>query len=128
MIELRDATVSYAGSGAPVLDGVSLRLERGDWVAITGANGSGKTTLLSALAGLIRVYQVAISPYLGPRCRFYPSCSHYAQEALQAHGPLRGLLLAARRLLRCHPFNPGGVDPVPPPRAHSRVATDNTRG
>jgi len=71
----------------------------------------------------IRAYQLLVSPLLGPRCRFYPSCSAYAVQALTVHGPLRGSWLAARRLLRCHPWNPGGLDPVPPshPGAH-RVA------
>lgn len=63
---------------------------------------------------LIRGYQIALSPLLGPRCRFYPSCSSYAVEALRTHGALRGSWLAGRRLLRCHPWNPGGLDPVPP--------------
>jgi uncharacterized protein len=63
---------------------------------------------------LVRGYQIAISPLLGPRCRFYPSCSAYAIEALRVHGALRGSWLAGRRLLRCHPWNPGGLDPVPP--------------
>ena len=67
----------------------------------------------------LRFYQRWISPALGPRCRFAPSCSHYAAEALQVHGPLRGSWLATRRLLRCHPWNPGGHDPVPPARARS---------
>jgi putative membrane protein insertion efficiency factor len=66
----------------------------------------------------IRAYQLLVSPLLGPRCRFYPSCSAYAVEALRTHGPLRGTLLAGWRLLRCHPWNPGGLDPVPPPRPH----------
>ncbi|HET6582644.1 MAG TPA: membrane protein insertion efficiency factor YidD [Nannocystaceae bacterium] len=57
-----------------------------------------------------------MSLMLGPRCRFYPSCSHYACEALETHGLARGLGLAVRRVLRCHPFHPGGVDPVPEPR------------
>jgi uncharacterized protein len=70
----------------------------------------------AALVLPIRAYQLVVSPLLGPRCRFYPSCSAYAVEALQVHGPLRGLWLAARRLLRCHPWNPGGLDPVPPTR------------
>jgi putative membrane protein insertion efficiency factor len=65
------------------------------------------------LRGLIRVYQLFISPLLGPRCRFWPSCSEYAREALAIHGAARGSLLAARRILRCHPFHPGGVDLVP---------------
>jgi uncharacterized protein len=65
------------------------------------------------LAGLIRVYQRLISPLLPPSCRFYPSCSQYALEAVTRHGALRGSWLAARRLVRCHPFHPGGFDPVP---------------
>ena len=65
------------------------------------------------LRGLIRVYQLFISPLLGPRCRFWPSCSEYAREALALHGAARGSLLAAGRILRCHPFHPGGVDLVP---------------
>lgn len=68
------------------------------------------------LIGFIRCYQWVISPLLGPRCRFYPSCSHYAVEALQIHGSLRGSYLALRRLACCHPWHPGGVDPVPEPR------------
>lgn len=67
-----------------------------------------------ALVALIRGYQLIISPLLGPRCRFYPSCSHYAIEALRVHGAGRGSWLTLRRLLRCHPLHPGGVDPVPP--------------
>jgi uncharacterized protein len=62
---------------------------------------------------LIRAYQLVLSPLLGPRCRFYPSCSHYAIEAIESHGALRGSWLSARRICRCHPFNPGGFDPVP---------------
>ena len=65
------------------------------------------------LVALVRGYQKYISPGLPPSCRFYPSCSQYALEALQRHGALKGSLLAARRLTRCHPFNPGGEDPVP---------------
>ena len=65
------------------------------------------------LQTLIRGYQLIISPWLGPRCRFYPSCSHYAQEAITVHGSARGLWLTLRRLARCHPWHPGGLDPVP---------------
>ncbi len=61
----------------------------------------------------IRLYQVAISPMLGPRCRYYPSCSHYASQALREHGALRGGQLALWRILRCNPFSAGGVDEVP---------------
>ncbi len=63
---------------------------------------------------LIRLYQWTLSPLLGQNCRFYPSCSHYALEAVTRFGVLRGGWLSARRLCRCHPWHPGGVDPVPP--------------
>lgn len=65
------------------------------------------------LIGLVSIYKYLISPYLGNRCRFEPSCSEYAVEALKRHGALRGLWLALRRVLRCHPWHPGGFDPVP---------------
>ncbi len=65
------------------------------------------------LTFLIRGYQRIISPLLGPRCRFYPSCSQYAVDALRLHGAARGGVLVLRRLSRCHPLNPGGYDPVP---------------
>lgn len=65
------------------------------------------------LAGLIRGYQIVLSPVLPPSCRFHPSCSQYALEAVTRHGALKGGWLAARRLARCHPFHPGGFDPVP---------------
>ncbi len=68
-----------------------------------------KTLLLAAL----RTYQYLLRPMLGANCRFYPSCSDYAREAVERHGAWRGTLLAARRLSRCHPWHPGGHDPVP---------------
>ena len=61
----------------------------------------------------IRVYQRVISPLIGPRCRFYPSCSEYAAQSILRHGAIRGIYLGVRRLLRCHPWNPGGFDDVP---------------
>jgi uncharacterized protein len=64
--------------------------------------------------GLVRVYQLGISPMLPPSCRFTPSCSHYACACLQSHGFVRGSWLTLRRLSRCHPFHPGGYDPPPP--------------
>lgn len=64
---------------------------------------------------LIRTYQLLLSPLLGNHCRFYPSCSQYAMEAIERYGPWRGSRLAVRRLLRCHPWHPGGIDPVPEP-------------
>lgn len=66
-----------------------------------------------ALVFLIRAYQIGISPLIGPSCRFYPSCSEYAIQAIRRHGAVRGVRLTAGRLLRCHPFHPGGYDPVP---------------
>lgn len=66
------------------------------------------------LIALIRVYQYAISPMLGQRCKYYPSCSNYAIEALRVHGPIKGTGLAAWRVMRCNPFSNGGVDHVPP--------------
>lgn len=69
------------------------------------------------LSILVRGYQRLISPLLGPRCRFYPSCSEYTVQALLTHGAFRGGWLALRRLGRCHPFHDGGLDPVPPRRA-----------
>jgi len=68
------------------------------------------------LIAFIKVYQYTMSPLLGPRCRYYPSCSNYAVDALREHGALRGLGLATWRLLRCNPFSNGGYDPVPPRR------------
>ena len=65
------------------------------------------------LAALIRAYQRFLSPTLPPSCRFHPSCSQYALEAVTRYGALKGSWLAARRLARCHPFHPGGFDPVP---------------
>ncbi len=69
---------------------------------------------------LIRGYQWFVSPVLGNHCRFYPSCSQYAREAIEVHGAWRGGWLALRRLARCHPWHPGGVDPVPEPPLKDR--------
>jgi putative membrane protein insertion efficiency factor len=82
--------------------------------ALRAAGRLLRRTPVLVLTLLVRGYQLLISPLLGPRCRFYPSCSAYALEALRRHGALRGSWLAVRRLARCHPWNPGGVDHVPP--------------
>ena len=82
--------------------------------ASSGVVGVVMTALARLLLLLVRTYQLSISPLLPPTCRFYPSCSEYAAQAIRLHGPLRGAWLATRRLGRCHPFHAGGVDPVPP--------------
>ena len=66
------------------------------------------------LLGMIRAYQLTLSPLVGQHCRFTPSCSRYAQEAIRVHGAARGTWLTIKRLARCHPFCDGGLDPVPP--------------
>jgi putative membrane protein insertion efficiency factor len=72
--------------------------------------------LKTVLSAALRVYRYAVSPMLGSRCRFHPSCSAYALEAIERRGALRGSWLAVRRLARCHPWHPGGYDPVPDAR------------
>jgi len=68
-----------------------------------------------ALLALVRTYQILLSPFFGGACKFYPSCSNYALEAIQRHGAARGFVLAMKRLGRCRPFTKGGYDPVPEP-------------
>jgi hypothetical protein len=89
------------------------------------SEAQGRASVLARpLILLIRFYQVWISPVLPPSCRFYPSCSAYAIEALRVHGAVRGSALTVWRLLRCAPWHPGGVDPVPPRRTHGCSVKD----
>lgn len=85
--------------------------------AAVGAGARLRTQLVllprRALLLCVRIWQLVVSPWYPPTCRFYPSCSAYAVQALLEHGAVRGTWLAVRRLLRCHPWNPGGVDHVP---------------
>ncbi|WP_349258602.1 membrane protein insertion efficiency factor YidD [Steroidobacter sp.] len=81
---------------------------------------------MTALTGAIRAYRYLLSPMLGPTCRFYPSCSCYAEQALQQHGALRGSYLTVRRLLRCHPWHEGGYDPVPETDHHDLITNETT--
>ena len=67
----------------------------------------------SLLLLMLRFYKLAISPFLGQNCRFYPTCSSYAELAIRRHGAVRGCILTGRRLCKCHPWHPGGMDPVP---------------
>ncbi|WP_067450735.1 membrane protein insertion efficiency factor YidD [Actinomadura macra] len=76
---------------------------------------------------LIRAYRRFLSPLLGQQCRFQPSCSAYGLEALQTHGALRGTWLTVRRIGRCHPFHPGGHDPVPPKKASAAASSNSGR-
>lgn len=75
------------------------------------------TILRTLLIRLIRLYQLTLSALIGRQCRFYPSCSSYAMEAIERHGVAAGSWLAVRRVGRCHPFHPGGFDPVPAPES-----------
>ena len=72
-----------------------------------------KNLLAKILIGMIRLYQVTLSPFIGRACRYTPTCSNYGIEAIRKHGPFRGLWLALRRILRCHPWGGSGYDPVP---------------
>ncbi len=78
------------------------------------------------LVWILRGYQILLSPMLGQKCRFYPTCSNYAIEALRVHGAARGSLLAARRVCKCHPWHDGGVDLVP--RPHDQNSSTAARG
>lgn len=79
-----------------------------------------RKALQLVLIGFIKVYQKTISPLLGPHCRFQPTCSSYAIEAIKAHGIKKGVLLSVKRILKCHPLNPGGHDPIPKPHNKER--------
>ncbi len=79
------------------------------------------------MKSLILVYRKGISPLKPPTCRFYPSCSEYALQSIETHGPFKGSVLAVKRICKCHPFHPGGYDPVPPREAPPRERTDEGR-
>jgi uncharacterized protein len=98
--------------------------EPGERTADGRAAPSAVTRLLMLI---VTGYRRGVSPLLMPRCRFAPSCSEYALQALAVHGALRGSWLAVRRIVRCHPFHPGGYDPVPP-RGAARAMTTRAQG
>ena len=114
----RTSTPSFAllsddGTSGDAPDGPPADIE----IAPPGKKTEGKKPGVFArvLLFLLTVYKRLISPMLPPACRFYPTCSEYAMEAVRRHGAIRGGAYAARRLCRCHPWNPGGHDPVPEP-------------
>lgn len=78
------------------------------------------------LKGIIVLYRTTLKPFLPPACRFYPTCSEYAIQAIDMHGPVNGAWLALKRILRCHPWNPGGYDPVPSPRSLDSLPDEET--
>jgi putative membrane protein insertion efficiency factor len=79
----------------------------------------------TCVRGALRTYKLTLSPLIGRQCRFLPTCSEYAADALIGHGPVRGGYLAARRLCRCHPWGGAGYDPPPPPRRKGKVPGAN---
>jgi uncharacterized protein len=81
--------------------------------------------LTRLLQALVWAYRLTLSPLIGPVCRYQPSCSAYALEAIEAHGPIAGLWLAARRILRCHPWGGSGLDPVPPAACRHHTAAEH---
>lgn len=107
--------LSTSDGASPPMEGELRHVHRGGVPA-----GEPRSALALPLVWLIRLYQVTISPILGPVCRYYPSCSAYGVTALERHGPLRGTWLTTLRVLRCHPWARGGVDHVPP-RARSHA-------
>lgn len=91
-----------------------------DSASTSGPSRRGQRIVIALLIAPIKSYQWVISPLLGQRCRFWPSCSQYAIDALRLHGPLKGGWLTIKRLARCHPFCKGGIDPVPERDKHKR--------
>lgn len=89
---------------------------------------TSRNPLTLVLVGLVRAYQLVVSPWFGPTCKYYPSCSAYALTALEVHGPLRGTRLALWRLLRCNPWSDGGVDHVPAAHAGAAGGARTLRG
>ena len=90
-------------------------------------NISMNTALKKVLIGLVRVYRIVISPLFPPCCRYYPTCSAYAVQAIRMHGPIPGAWLALKRVARCHPWAPGGLDPVPARASGSAPGKSSTR-
>lgn len=101
-------------------------VDSGTAVHAETAEARGRGPVVRLLVLVLHFYRTWISPALPPCCRFYPSCSAYAVEALTVHGAIRGSWLTVRRLLRCGPWHPGGVDPVPPHSPHSPAESETS--
>jgi len=94
---------------------------------ISALRSGPRWVLMKVMIGCVRVYQYTLSPLLGPRCRFWPSCSSYTIEAIQVHGPIKGGWMAVKRIVKCHPGNPGGMDPVPGGRSEQLCREDDEK-
>tara|TARA_R110001606_G_scaffold201513_1_gene349508 strand:+ start:1891 stop:2232 length:342 start_codon:yes stop_codon:yes gene_type:complete len=94
---------------------------------ISALRSGSRWVLMKVMIGCVRVYQYTLSPLLGPRCRFWPSCSSYTIEAIQVHGPIKGGWMAVKRIVKCHPGNPGGMDPVPGGRSEQLCREDDEK-
>lgn len=111
----RETALQSSASAKPVSEAAVVRDENLP-ISSSASRASGQPDRSAGswtLLLLIRTYVIFLSPFLGGACKFYPSCSNYAREAIERHGARRGTVLALKRLLRCHPFTPGGVDLVP---------------
>lgn len=86
-----------------------------------------KLALKKIILLLIKFYQVCISPFLGKNCRFYPTCSAYTYEAIEIHGIIKGVYLGVKRILKCHPYNKGGYDPVPPKKTNKKITEEERK-
>tara|TARA_R110001606_G_scaffold90295_1_gene202079 strand:- start:2424 stop:2768 length:345 start_codon:yes stop_codon:yes gene_type:complete len=98
------------------------RLAMSRW--LTSLRSALRWALTSVMIGCIKTYQYTLSPLLGPRCRFWPSCSSYTIEAIQVHGPIKGGWMAVKRIVKCHPGSAGGMDPVPGGRSEQLCRED----
>jgi len=109
----RYADVPVPGPGGDAFRGAAVPRTGGSGDAVRRAGRAAAAVAGWPLLALLWIYRSFVSPVLPPACRYYPSCSRYAAEAVAVHGPVRGAWLALRRLLRCHPWAAGGPDPVP---------------
>lgn len=130
----RDSSAQFGGDGRFFAAGGGTHpiVAEGDHrrvapVAPRGVNEGKKSLFVWPLLFLIRTYMILLSPFFGGACKFEPSCSNYAYEAIARHGAWRGLAFAAKRLLRCRPFTVGGYDPVPEPESSVREIADSSR-